>query len=259
MQQLGATSLYLVPSRAPGPAGVEGGTTDAEAQPAGEATRSQAGLELAAAELAPAEDAEDAQLAARWSDVETRIRGCRLCRLCESRTQAVPGSGTRHTRLFVIGEGPGEKEDLRGEAFVGRAGELLTKILKAIDFARDQVFITNVVKCRPPGNRAPLPDEVAACNPFLDEQLDLVRPVAILTLGASATRTLLGTPIPISRLRGRVHLFRGIPLVPTYHPAALLRNPEYKRPTWEDVQLLRRVYDEGMAGRRPDLVPSSPA
>jgi uracil-DNA glycosylase len=189
----------------------------------------------------------------RWAELERQVRGCRSCRLCESRTQAVFGSGTRRTRLFVVGEGPGEQEDRRGEAFVGRAGELLTRILQAIDFRRDQVFITNVVKCRPPGNRAPLPDEVAACSGYLQAQLEMVQPAVILALGTTAARALLATSIPISRLRGRVHLHQGIPLIATYHPAALLRNPEYKRPTWEDVQLLRRVYDERVA----ELAPAS--
>ncbi len=187
------------------------------------------------------------ELERRWHELEAQVNVCTLCRLCQTRTHAVFGSGTRRTRVFIIGEGPGEQEDRQAEAFVGRAGQLLTKILKAIGFERDEVFITNIVKCRPPQNRAPLPDEVAACAPYLEAQLAMVDPVVILTLGASATQALLGIAVPISRLRGRVHLHRGIPVIPTYHPAALLRNPEYKRPTWEDVQLLRRVYDEGMA------------
>lgn len=184
---------------------------------------------------------------ARWRALESEIRACTRCRLCASRTQAVVGSGTRHTRLFIVGEGPGAQEDRRGEAFVGAAGELLTKILAAIGFARDQVYVTNVVRCRPPANRAPLPDEMQACGPYLDAQIDLVRPLVILSLGGTAARRLLDTPIPIGRLRGRVHLYRGIPVIPTYHPAALLRSPEYKRPTWEDVQLMRRVLDERLA------------
>jgi DNA polymerase len=192
----------------------------------------------------PGDSQAEGEAGRRWRELEDQVRVCTLCRLCEARTNAVFGSGTRHTRLFVIGEGPGEQEDLQGEAFVGRAGQLLTKILQAIGFERDQVFITNIVKCRPPRNRAPLPDEALACAPYLDAQLAIVDPVVILTLGASATQSLLGLAVPISRLRGRVHLHKGIPVIPTYHPAALLRNPEYKRPTWEDVQLLRQVYDE---------------
>ena len=218
--------------------------------PAAEAVGEVAGLAEEAAALVPtgAPDAElESSTELRWRETERQVRTCTRCRLCQFRTNAVFGSGTRHTRLFIIGEGPGEQEDRRGEAFVGRAGELLTRILKAIRFERDQVFITNIVKCRPPRNRAPLPDEVAACAGYLEAQLEMVRPVVILTLGSCASQTVLQTKIPISRLRGRVHLHRGIPVVPTYHPAALLRNPEYKRPTWEDVQLLRRIYDERMA------------
>jgi DNA polymerase len=204
-----------------------------------------------------APDAADAEVDRRWRELEARVSVCTLCRLCETRTHAVFGSGTRHTRLFILGEGPGEQEDRQAEAFVGPAGQLLTKILKSVGFERDQVFITNIVKCRPPRNRAPLPDEATACAPYLRAQLEMVDPVVILTLGASATHSLLGIAIPISKLRGRVHLHQGIPVIPTYHPAALLRNPEYKRPTWEDVQLLRRVYDEGLARRA--AVPSSAA
>jgi DNA polymerase len=184
---------------------------------------------------------------ARWRDAEARVRACTRCRLCETRTHAVFGSGTRHTRLFVIGEGPGQQEDLRAEAFVGPAGQLLTKILNAVGFGRDEVFITNVVKCRPPGNRAPLPDEVEACAGYLEEPLELVKPAAILLLGASAARAVLRTTAPIGALRRVVHRLGEVPVLVTYHPAALLRNPEYKRPTWEDVQLLRRVHDERVA------------
>jgi DNA polymerase len=199
-----------------------------------------------AVSAAGAEAAAD-PIGARWRDAEARVRGCTRCRLCETRTHAVFGSGTRHTRLFVIGEGPGQQEDLRAEAFVGPAGQLLTKILNAVGFGRDEVFITNVVKCRPPGNRAPLPDEVQACSGFLEEQLELVRPAAILLLGASAARAVLKTTAPIGALRRVVHRLGDVPVLVTYHPAALLRNPEYKRPTWEDVQLLRRVHDERVA------------
>ncbi len=207
-----------------------------------------------------APDAADAGVDRRWRELEAAVSVCTLCRLCETRTHAVFGSGTRRTRLFILGEGPGEQEDRQAEAFVGPAGQLLTKILKSVGFERDQVFITNIVKCRPPRNRAPLPDEAAACAPYLQAQLEMVDPVVILTLGASATQSLLGIAIPISKLRGRVHLHRGIPVIPTYHPAALLRNPEYKRPTWEDVQLLRRVYDEGLAQRAAGAAaPSSAA
>ncbi|MFN2431799.1 MAG: uracil-DNA glycosylase [Gemmatimonadota bacterium] len=239
IQRNGERSLFFVSPR-PGsgsPAGAAEGiaSEDVRGRAAGDPRSGPGAVPGSAAER---------HVQTSWTEMEERVRTCTRCRLCQTRTNAVFGSGTRRTRLFILGEGPGAQEDLRGEAFVGPAGELLTKILRAIGFERDQVFITNVVKCRPPANRAPLPDEVAACASYLDAQLDLVRPAAILSLGASATRRLLDTTLPIGRLRGRVHLYREIPVVPTYHPAALLRSPEYKRPTWEDVQLLRRVYDE---------------
>jgi DNA polymerase len=240
IQAFGEKALFFVEGRGSPEAGAEPAGPAFEERPAPASSRPAGGEPPSAA---------DPDLERRWRELDARVRVCTLCRLCETRTNAVFGSGTRHTRLFVIGEGPGEQEDRQGEAFVGRAGQLLTKILKAIGFERDQVFITNIVKCRPPRNRAPLPDEAAACAPYLDAQLAMVDPVVILTLGASATQALLGIAVPISRLRGRVHLHRGVPVIPTYHPAALLRNPEYKRPTWEDVQLLRRVYDEGLEQR----------
>ena len=223
----------------------EGGRPAAATVPAGDALRvpdGAAGITVRAEHDGAADPIE-----ARWRDAEARVRACTRCRLCETRTHAVFGSGTRHTRLFVIGEGPGQQEDLRAEAFVGPAGQLLTRILNAVGFARDEVFITNVVKCRPPGNRAPLPDEVDACAGYLEEQLELVKPAAILLLGASAARAVLRTTAPIGALRRVVHRLGEIPVLVTYHPAALLRNPEYKRPTWEDVQLLRRVHDERVA------------
>ncbi|HTQ80208.1 MAG TPA: uracil-DNA glycosylase, partial [Thermoanaerobaculia bacterium] len=141
--------------------------------------------------------------------------------------------------LMLIGEGPGAEEDRQGLPFVGAAGELLTRILQAIELRRDQVYIANIVKCRPPGNRDPQPDEVAACRSYLEAQIDLVAPRVLVALGRVAAQTLLGNETPIGRLRGRWHEVRGIPLMVTYHPAALLRNQEYKRPTWEDMQQVR--------------------
>jgi DNA polymerase len=147
-----------------------------------------------------------------------------------------------------VGEAPGASEDESGRPFVGAAGQLLTKILGAIKLGREDVFIANVLKHRPPGNRNPLPEEVAACSPYLLRQIELVRPKVILALGTFAAQTLLGTKLPISKLRGQVHRFHGVPLIVTYHPAALLRNPAWKRPTWEDVQLARRVLDRAVGG-----------
>lgn len=171
------------------------------------------------------------------------IHECAKCRLCDTRTRAVPGEGAADARIVVVGEGPGRREDETGRPFVGQAGELLTKILAAIDLPRDQVYICNVVKCRPPENRVPQFDEIAACVPYLHRQIELVRPRVILAMGGTAAQTLLNTKQSLGALRQRVHRFRGTPLIVTYHPAALLRNPHWKRPTWDDVRIARRFLD----------------
>jgi len=176
-------------------------------------------------------------------DVATLIAACRKCKLCEARTNTVPGEGPATARLVVIGEGPGRTEDETGRPFVGRAGELLTKILEAIKLPRDQVFICNVVKCRPPENRLPQYDEIAACLPFLYRQIELIKPKVILAMGGTAAQSLLNTKQSLGGLRNQVHRFRGIPVVVTYHPAALLRNPNWKRPTWDDVRIAARLLD----------------
>ena len=155
----------------------------------------------------------------------------------------MPGEGPSDARLVVVGEGPGRTEDETGRPFVGKAGELLTKILEAIDFPREQVFICNVVKCRPPENRLPQYDEIAACVPYLHRQIDLLKPAVILAMGGTAAQTLLNTKQALGALRNQVHRFRGIPVIVTYHPAALLRNPNWKRPTWDDVRIARRILD----------------
>jgi uracil-DNA glycosylase len=167
------------------------------------------------------------------------VRGCTRCRLAEGRNRVVFGSGSPFAELMLVGEGPGAEEDRQGLPFVGPAGELLTKILAAIGLERDAVYITNVVKCRPPGNRDPLPDEAGACRGYLERQIDLVRPRVIVALGRVAAQTLLASELPLGRLRGRWHTVRGVPTRATYHPAALLRNASWKRPTWEDMQLVR--------------------
>jgi len=172
------------------------------------------------------------------------VAACTKCRLCETRTHTVPGEGPADARLVVVGEGPGRTEDATGRPFVGRAGELLTKILGAIDLAREQVFICNVVKCRPPDNRTPQQDEAAMCAPYLFRQIALVRPKVILALGGPAAQTLLNTRQSLGSLRGQVHRFRDIPVIVTYHPAALLRNPNWKKPTWDDVRIARRLLDD---------------
>ncbi len=198
----------------------------------------EAGLTI----LAPAGD--DAVLAwSSLSQVADAIGGCTKCFLCQGRTRVVPGEGDPRARLLLVGEGPGQTEDQTGRPFVGRAGELLTDILGAIGLAREQVFICNVVKCRPPQNRKPLPDEMAACAPYLAAQLRLVEPKVILALGATAAEALLNAKRSLADLRGKVHSYHGIPLVVTYHPAALLRNPNWKKPTWDDVRIARQLVD----------------
>lgn len=175
--------------------------------------------------------------------VAAMVASCTKCGLAHTRTRVVPGEGDPRAGFVVVGEAPGATEDETGRPFVGRAGQLLNDILKAIGFAREQVFIMNVLKCRPPGNRDPEPMEVAACSPFLHRQLALIGPRVILAMGRPAAGTLLGTNSSLTDLRGKVHSYRGIPLIVTYHPAALLRNPNWKRPTWDDVRLARRIYD----------------
>ncbi len=195
----------------------------------------------------PAEDlfaADPIQRAATLADVATLIADCQKCKLCEGRTNTVPGEGSATARLVVIGEGPGRTEDETGRPFVGRAGELLTKILEAIQLPREQVFICNIVKCRPPENRLPQYDEIAACLPFLYRQIELVKPKVILAMGGTAAQSLLNTKQSLGSLRNQIHRFRGIPVVVTYHPAALLRNPHWKRPTWDDVRIAARLLDD---------------
>jgi uracil-DNA glycosylase family 4 len=177
--------------------------------------------------------------ARRLAEVETVAGGCTECRLAEGRRSVVFGSGNPDADLMFIGEGPGAEEDRQGLPFVGRAGELLTRIIGAIELTRDQVYIANIVKCRPPGNRDPKPDEVTACFPYLRQQIDLIRPKVIVALGRVAAQTLLGNDFPLNRLRGQWFRVEGVPTRVTYHPAALLRNPGLKRPTWEDMQKIR--------------------
>lgn len=176
-------------------------------------------------------------------DIRTDLGDCRRCGLNAGRTRIVFGTGDPDARLVFVGEGPGYEEDRQGEPFVGAAGRLLTKIIEAMGLTRDRVYICNVVKCRPPGNRNPLPDEMDRCRPFLKRQIKSIRPRVICALGSVAAHALLGTEAPISRLRGRFHDWEGIPLMPTYHPAYLLRNPEKKREVWEDMKQIMVLLD----------------
>jgi DNA polymerase len=171
---------------------------------------------------------------------------CKQCGLAASRTKLVYGIGNPNARLVLVGEAPGHEEDLKGEPFVGEAGRLLDRILLAMGMQREEVYICNVLKCRPPNNRDPQPDEVATCEAFLIRQIAAIRPQVIVGLGRFAVHSLLKTKAPISRLRGEWQRYQGIPLMPTYHPAYLLRNPEGKRDVWEDMkEVLRLLHDEG--------------
>jgi len=171
------------------------------------------------------------------------LKGCQRCKLFTGRTHIVFGEGNPHADLVFVGEGPGYYEDQQGKPFVGKAGELLTRIIAAIGLRREEVYITNIVKCRPPKNRDPEPDEILMCEPFLRRQLEAIQPKIICALGRFAAQTLLKTDIPISRLRGRFHDYHGIKLMPTYHPAYLLRNSGDKRLVWEDMQLVQKAYE----------------
>jgi DNA polymerase len=171
------------------------------------------------------------------------ISGCRKCALCEGRIRTVPGEGNPQARLMCVGEGPGATEDETGRPFVGAAGQLLDKMLEAIECPRETVYIANIVKCRPPGNRKPLPEEAAACLPYLHRQIALVKPTVLLALGGTAAEHLLGVKRSLGDLRNQVHRYAGTPLIVTYHPAALLRNPNWKKPTWDDVRIARQLLD----------------
>lgn len=176
--------------------------------------------------------------------MEQLIQDCRKCKLWETRTKLVFGTGNPNADIMVIGEAPGADEDASGKPFVGRAGQLLTKILAAINLTRDEVFIANIIKSRPPGNRRPEADEVEACEPYLFKQMEFIKPKFILALGLTSVNTLLRSDYRMGAIRGKQLEYRGATLIATYHPAALLRNPQWKADTWEDVKLLRRLYDE---------------
>ncbi|MFA7331197.1 MAG: uracil-DNA glycosylase [Candidatus Delongbacteria bacterium] len=194
----------------------------------------------------------------RWSSLDelrAAVCACKLCGLAGRRTQTVFGVGRTNADLVLVGEAPGEQEDLRGEPFVGPAGELLDKMLAAIGFARQDLFICNTLKCRPPGNRNPGVDELVACRPFLDHQLHFLKPKLILALGKVAANTLLGRESSLGSMRGEEFSYQGVPLRVTYHPAALLRNIHWKRPAWEDLQALRKRYDE--LGGAPGSLPQA--
>lgn len=230
-------------------------TTEVKPRPAEKSVRSQSGdatFQAVAPEMAlPALDRPfDAPVLStemkfqRLKEMnEDEVRGCTRCRLCQTRTQTVFGEGDVNASIFFIGEGPGENEDLAGRPFVGRAGQKLNEMIRAMGLNREQVYIANIVKCRPPGNRVPMPDEVATCTPYLERQLEIVRPKVIVTLGLPAMQYMLQVKTSMSQMRGRWSTWRGIKLMPTYHPAYLLRNYTYETrvAVWSD---LKQVLEE---------------
>jgi uracil-DNA glycosylase len=181
--------------------------------------------------------------------VRADLGDCTRCKLRGGRTHIVFGVGDPAAQLMFVGEGPGADEDQQGEPFVGRAGQLLTKMIEAMGFARSDVYIANVVKCRPPGNRDPEPDEIEACEPFLKSQIAAIRPRVIVALGRFAVQTLLHDATPISRLRGKWREYEGVKLMPTFHPAYLLRSPAEKKPAWEDLQLVMKEFGKSPSPR----------
>ena len=199
------------------------------------------------AEEAAAEDTVADAGGMDWDALRRAVAGCTACGLHASRTRTVFGVGDPAADWMIVGEAPGQEEDRRGEPFVGRAGQLLDEMLKAVGLAREQVFIANILKCRPPNNRDPSAEEAAACRRFLDRQIELVSPRIVLAVGRIAAQHLLGTDAPVGRLRGRMHQLSegGLPVVVTYHPAYLLRSPTQKRKAWQDLVLARRVFREG--------------
>jgi DNA polymerase len=178
------------------------------------------------------------------TELDGMINTCTKCDLGHTRKKFVFGVGNPKADVVVVGEAPGADEDERGEPFVGRAGQLLNKILEAVKFKREEVFICNILKCRPPNNRDPQAEEIDSCEPYLWKQLEIIKPKMILCAGRIAGQSLLKTNASLAQLRGKVHDYRGIPLIVTYHPAALLRNPNWKRPCWEDMQTFRKLYDK---------------
>ena len=178
------------------------------------------------------------------AELRASIQNCNRCRLASSRTHIVFGEGNPNAKLVFIGEAPGMEEDHSGRPFIGKAGILLTRIIQAINLSREEVFISSVIKCRPPENRTPEPDEIAACEPFLIKQIQAIRPAIICTLGSVATHTILKTDKPITKLRGTFREYLGIPVMPTFHPAYLLRNPQGKKLVWDDMQKIRDLYQK---------------
>ena len=246
--------LWIPPVDAPRPVTHAAAPAGRQTVPAGDtppdppraATGARRGRETAAPPAAPVPAVRQRTAGVEsmdWPALREAVARCTACRLCESRRNTVFGVGNEHAHWMIVGEAPGEQEDLQGEPFVGKAGQLLDNMLRAIGLTRAsapperQVFIANTLKCRPPGNRNPQPDELAQCEPFLIRQLALVKPRIVVAMGRFAVQSLLRSSEPIGRLRGRVHRYQGVPLIVTYHPAYLLRNPVDKARAWEDLCL----------------------
>jgi len=187
---------------------------------------------------------QNQQIADTWESLQAEVAACRLCSLCETRTHTVFGTGNPHADWLFIGEGPGQHEDEQGKPFVGKAGLLLTEMIRAMGMEREEVFITNIVKCRPPNNRDPQAYEIARCSGYLQRQIAFIKPKIMLAVGRIAAQTLLNTDAPLSKLRGRVHYLENTPVVVVYHPAFLLRSLLEKRKAWQDLQLAMRTLGE---------------
>ncbi|MBF0216260.1 MAG: uracil-DNA glycosylase [Candidatus Omnitrophica bacterium] len=186
------------------------------------------------------------------SAYRSQIMGCGLCRLAGTRTNFVFGEGSSKAAIMFVGEAPGADEDREGRPFVGRAGQLLTKIIESIGLTREEVYIANILKCRPPENRPPMPDEIAACRGYLEKQIEMVKPRIVCALGKSSTQALLNVETPISQLRGKSFDFNGVKVIPTFHPAYLLRNPEAKKEVWEDMRKIAKELVLKLPGKKSD-------
>lgn len=217
--------------------------SNAPSQPASGTLDDQAAFESKPLPRPPEGTSQD-----RWAELESRVAHCTACELHKTRTRTVFGTGSRSATWMVIGEAPGQSEDEQGKPFVGRAGQLLTEMLRAVGLQREEVFIANILKCRPPNNRDPKADEVDCCEGFLKQQVAMVKPKIILAAGRIAAQNLLKTDAPIGRLRGRVHRYGDIPLVVVYHPAYLLRSPLEKRKAWEDLKLAMKTIESAQPG-----------
>jgi len=243
LERKGIKSLYLDTGSSP----VTPGAMDTSLASAGEAMDKIVAPEAVRTTLAPPSEPmkkTEPSLEERLGEIAAVVSKCTACPLHAGRTRTVFGSGNPRTRVMFIGEGPGRDEDLQGEPFVGRSGQLLTKILQAISLERKDVYITNMVKCRPPQNRDPLEEEVRCCERYLVEQIDLIKPRVICALGRIAAQWLLGKKEPLATLRASENFYRGTRVLVTYHPAALLRNPELKRDAWEDFKKLKSLIED---------------